>query len=159
MLWRWNCTGYTHARVGCGRSNRYTERMTEVLRRVFAFIAAASVIAYLVLLIVGANIYARAEERTQTVWVRDQISPNTHRISGVITVPSSCTELTVKTEALSPFLFKLKFVTWEHPNTECLHEPVKKEFYEIVFAPAVGVHFIATLDGEPVPIIVVPYVP
>ena len=34
-----------------------------------------------------------------------------------------------------------------------------KEFYEIIFAPAVGVSFIATVDDAPLPIIVVPYTP
>ncbi len=133
--------------------------MSEVLRRIFAFLVAATVISYLIFMIAGATIYARAEEKSRIIWVRDEITPNTHRISGLIEVPSSCTELYESTEMLSPLLIKLKFKTWEHPNTECLHEPVKKQFYEIVFAPAVGVHFIATLDDVPIPILVVPYIP
>lgn len=139
--------------------NRYTYAMTEVMRRLFAFILALSFMAYIVFMLAGASLYARAEEKARTVWVRDEITPNTHRISGLITVPSSCTELYDAVEELSPLLFKLKFKTWEHPNTECLYEPVQKQFYEVVFAPAVGVHFIATLDDKPLPILVVPYIP
>ena len=133
--------------------------MTDVMRRVLIFTLTAVALSYLVFVLAGASIYARADDKTNTVWVRDEISPNTHHLAGLVTVPSSCTELNEKTEQLSPVLFKLEFSTWEHPNTECLHEPVQKEFYEIIFAPAVGVHFIATLDGATLPIIVVPYVP
>lgn len=151
--------GYAHKRIGCTPHNRYTRTMTEVLRRIFAFMVIATLVAYLVFMIAGAVIYARAEDKERTVWIRDQITPNTHRISGLVTVPTSCTELTEKTEMLSPLLFKLNFTTWEDPNTECVRTPAQRQFYEIVFAPAVGVHFIATMDGAPLPIIVVPYSP
>jgi hypothetical protein len=133
--------------------------MGDLLRRVFVYALVSSLCAYLLLMIIGATLYARADDEVKPVWVRDEISPNTHRIAGLVTVPSSCTELTEKTEQLSPLLYKLAFTTWEHPNTECTDYPVQKQFYEIVFAPAVGVTFIATLDGKPLPLIVVPYVP
>ena len=133
--------------------------MGEVLRRMFMFAVAACAIAYLVYLMAGASIYAQAEAKEKTVWVRDQISPSAHHISGLVTVHSSCTELSEKIEQLSPLLYKLKFTTWVHPNTECTDYPVQKQFYEIVFAPAVGVHFIATIDGASLPLIVVPYIP
>lgn len=133
--------------------------MTEVTRRLFAFVIALSIIAYLVFMLAGASIYARTQDEKRTVWIRDEITPDTHRLSGLITVPSSCTELYETVEMLSPLFYKIKFKTWEHPNTECLHEPVQKQFYEIVFAPAIGVHFIATLDDVPMPILVVPYIP
>mgnify|MGYP001596961820 CR=1 FL=1 len=133
--------------------------MGEVLRRMFTFAVAASVVAYLVYMIAGASIYAQVEAKEKTVWVRDQISPSAHHLSGLVTVKSSCTELSEKIEQLSLLLYKLKFTTWEHPNTECTDYPVQKQFYEIVFAPAVGVHFIATIDGASLPLIVVPYIP
>jgi hypothetical protein len=133
--------------------------MGEVVRRMFSFAIAACAVAYLVYFLAGASIYAEAQAKTKTVWIRDQISPSAHHISGLVTVKNSCTELTEKVEQLSPLLFKLKFTTWEHPNTECTDYPVQKQFYEIVFAPAVGVHFIATLDGASLPLIVVPYIP
>ncbi len=133
--------------------------MSDLLRRIFIYALVSTLLAYLIFMVIGATIYAQADEKVKTVWVRDEISPNTHHIAGLVTVASSCTELTEKTEQLSPVLYKLTFTTWEHPNTECLKEPVQKEFYEIVFAPAVGVHFIATIDDQPLPLIVVPYVP
>lgn len=133
--------------------------MRNVLRRFFVFTLSACVVAYIVYVLAGASIYAQAQEQAKTVWVRDEISPNTHHLAGMLTVRSSCTELIEKTEQLSPVLFKLKFTTWEHPDVECTSDPVQKQFYEIVFAPAVGVRFIATLDDQPVPIVVVPYVP
>ena len=125
----------------------------------FLFAIAASLVSYVVYLLAGASIYAQADVKEKTVWVRDQISPNAHHISGLVSVKSSCMELTEKTEQLSPFLYKLNFTTWEHPNTECTSYSVQKQFYEIVFAPAVGVKFIATINGASLPLIVVPYIP
>ncbi len=133
--------------------------MLEVLRRVFLYVLAATLIAYVVFLIVGSVFYARAEQKSEIVWVRDQIGPNTHRLSGSVPVPSACTELIQKTEKLSDQLYKLAFTTWDDPNIDCEKGVVKKEFHEIIFAPAVGVHFIATLNGVSIPIIVVPYKP
>lgn len=133
--------------------------MLDLARRIFLYVLAAVVLAYLLLTIVGATIYASVDEKVPTVWVRDEIGPNAHHLAGLITVKSSCTELYEKTVQLSPVLYVLTFTTWEHPNTECTKDPVQKEFYEIIFAPAVGMHFIATLDGVSLPIIVVPYVP
>lgn len=133
--------------------------MRNVMRRIFVFTLSACAVAYIVYVLAGASMYAQAEERARTVWVRDEISPNAHHMAGMITVQSSCTELMEKTEQLSPYLYKLVFTTWEHPNVECTDHPVQKEFYEIIFAPAVGVSFIATIDGQPLPIVVIPYVP
>lgn len=157
---RWcNCERYSHDRVGSARATRYTTHMGEVVRRMFTFSIAACAVAYVVYFLAGASIYAQAEAKQKTVWVRDQISPSAHHISGLVTVKNSCTELTEKAEQLSPLLYRLTFTTWEHPNTECTDYPVQKQFYDIIFAPAVGVHFIATLDGRSLPLIVVPYIP
>lgn len=133
--------------------------MGEVVRRMFSFAIAACAVAYVVYFVAGTSIYAQADGKNKPVWVRDQISPSAHHISGLVTVKNSCTELTGNVEQLSPLLYKLTFTTWEHPNTECTDYPVQKQFYEVVFAPAVGVHFIATLDGVSLPLIVVPYIP
>ena len=140
--------GYAHACVGRARESRYTEHMIEVVRRSLGFAVAASLIAYFVFVLAGASLYAQAEEKVKTVWVRDEITPNTHRLAGLVTVPSSCTELHEKTIELSPLLYKLVFTTWEHPNTECLSEPVQKAFHEIVFAPASRAFSISSFTAE-----------
>lgn len=133
--------------------------MIDVLRRIFVFTLAAALISYFLFMIAGTTIYAKAEEKARTVWVRDEISPNTHRLAGLVTVDSTCLELIEKTEMLSPLLYKLHFTTWENPNVECEKVPTQKLFYEVIFAPAVGVQFIASLDGISLPILVVPYTP
>ncbi len=132
--------------------------MFDVLRRIFLFTLAAAVISYVLFVAVGILFYARADE-SDTVWIRDEISPNMHRLAGLIPVPSACAELIQETEMISPLLYKLRFRTWDNPNIECEKGEVKKEFHEIIFAPAVGVHFIATMDDIPLDIIVVPYRP
>lgn len=133
--------------------------MLRIAWRLFYFALLASALAYVVYLIGGATIYAQEELRQRTVWVRDHVSPNMHRLAGMVTLPSSCMELTVKTVQLSPSAFTLIFETWEHPYVECEHVPTRVAFHEIVFAPALGITFIATLDGKPLPIIVAPVLP
>ena len=133
--------------------------MMDVLQRIFIFTLAGALISYFIFMVIGATFYAKADEASRTVWVRDEISPNTHRLAGLVTVESTCLELIEKTEKLSDTLYKLKFTTWENPNIECIKEPTRKLFYEVIFAPAVGVHFIATLDDVSLPMIVVPYTP
>lgn len=132
--------------------------MWAVLRRLVTFSIFSVVVAYAVFLMAGATIYAQEEERSKTVWVRDDISPNIHRLAGMIMLPSSCHELTVRTEKLGEHAFKLVFTTWEHPYVECIKETTPVAFHEVVFAPAVGITFIATLDGKPLPIIIAPNV-
>ncbi len=150
---------YTHVHVSATnplRFIRYTGAMWAVVRRMFTFTLFAVVVAYAVFLMAGATIYAQEEQRSKTVWVRDEISPNIHRLAGMIMLPSSCHELSVKTEKLSSDAFKLVFTTWEHPYIECADGVTPVAFHEVVFAPAVGVTFIATLDGRPLPIVVSP---
>lgn len=133
--------------------------MIDAVRRIFVFTLAAALVSYFLFMIAGATIYAKAQDRSRTVWVRDEISPNTHRLTGLVTVQSSCLELMEKTEMLSPMLYKLHFTTWENPNIECEHVPTQKQFYKVIFAPAVGVQFIAALDGNSLPLMVVPHTP
>ncbi len=160
MSRRWDCIRYAHASIGRARRNRYTGAMFEAVRRTFTFTIGAMLVSYVIFMLIGATLYARADEQSRAVWIRDEITPNTHRIAGLIPVPSSCSELTEKTERLSPVVFKLKFTTWENPTIgKCSGDVSQRQFYDIVFAPAIGVHFIATIDDVPIPIIVVPYRP
>lgn len=130
--------------------------MLEVLQRLGVFTCGACVLAYGVYIVAGAAIQAHAKEQMKTVWVRDAISPNRHIMSGMVTVDSTCTELSVTPQQISPIAYELDFTTWEQPNVECEHEPTPRPFHTVVFAPAVGVEFIATLDTRPLPLLVSP---
>jgi hypothetical protein len=132
--------------------------MWEVARRLIVFTVFATGVAYAVFLMAGATIYAQESQHLRTVWVRDEVGPDIHRLSGSVAVPSSCHELRVFSEKLSERVYKLSLHTWEHPYVDCVDASVTVGFREVIFAPAAGITFIATLDGKPLPIIVTPVV-
>lgn len=133
--------------------------MIDAVRRLATFTLSASVVAFVVFLIVGTAIQVRANERMRTVVARDVVGPNVHRISGMVMVSSTCTMLSVHPVQISPVAYKLPFETWENPDAECAQSPTAIPFHTTVFAPASGVTFIATLDDSPLPIIVTPVLP
>jgi hypothetical protein len=76
----------------------------------------------------------------------------------MVMVPSSCYQLSVHTDALSSVAYNLTFKTWQDPAVDCSADEVPRQFHEILFAPAAGVDFFATLDGADLPIAVIPVV-
>lgn len=90
---------------------------------------------------------------TKPVQFIDLLRPGVHYISGMVTVPSACDELTVHVVQTDEFVFNLKFDTWEEPSIRCSHEPVPRHFSTIAFAPAAGVRFTAQMNNEPFEII------
>jgi hypothetical protein len=89
---------------------------------------------------------------TQPVELIDHLRPGVHYISGMVTVPSACDELTVRVVKIDEFNYDLRFQTWEEPAVRCAHDPVPRYFTTVAFAPAAGVHFTAQMDGTPFPI-------
>ena len=71
-------------------------------------------------------------------------------------VDANCDEVSVRTEQLSEVEFELVLRTWSAPSIVCTEEQVSRAFRAVVFAPAAGVRFVASLDGLPLPITVVP---
>lgn len=94
------------------------------------------------------------------VLVRDTIGVGSHTLTGTIPVSSTCDEVTVKTEQVSSTTYALMFTTWREPHVPlCIEQEVTRQFRTIVFASSLGISFTATLDGEPIPIAVIPDVP
>jgi hypothetical protein len=121
--------------------------MREFVSHVGWFIVVAIVVAYLFHLIGGGIVTAQASGAYDPTLIRDEVKPNEHHLSGMIMVPDSCDELSVDTEALSSVDYALVFKTWHEPSVPCAHEPTPRAFHAVVFAPAAGVNFTATLDG------------
>ena len=90
------------------------------------------------------------------VLVQDSIGIGSHTLSGVISVPSSCDQMTVHTQQISPSSYLILFDTWREPYIQCAEQGSVREFHVIIFASSLGVSFSATLDGSPIPIAVVP---
>lgn len=128
--------------------------MASVFYRALWIVLAACAVAYASYLLLG-SVLARAETYAP-VLVRDELGPNSHRLTGMVDVPASCDELTVRTEELTNDSFMLVFTTWREPSVPCATGPVPRPFHAVVFAPAVGISFSAALNGAPVDVVVLP---
>ena len=133
--------------------------MVDLIRRLAWFAIVATAFSYMLLLVAGSAVHAQAARVYDPVIVRDELDPGIHHLSGMIMVPSRCDELSVHTEALSTTTYALRFTTWREPSVSCENEEVPRAFREVLFAPAVGVTFIASLDGRVFSVVVIPVVP
>jgi hypothetical protein len=134
--------------------------MGELLRRCVWFFIVASAIAYSVFLVAGSFISAQAIDASHIVQVRDALAPNVHNLSGMVMVPTTCTQLSVRTEQVSPFVYQLVFSTWKEPSVQdCENDEVPRAFRAVLFAPATGVDITATLDGAPLTLALFPVLP
>lgn len=124
-----------------------------------AVLAPVFVAAYVVYLIAGGIATAQAAGAYDPVLVRDQLHVNEHHLSGMVTVHNSCDQLSVDTHTVAATTFELVFKTWRDPSVSCVRDDVPRHFHTVLFAPAVGVTFIATLDGIALPIGVVTLLP
>ncbi len=133
--------------------------MGETLRRFVWFFFVSSAVAYAFFLVVGSAIHTQAITETHTVVARDSLKPGTHYLAGMVMVRSTCAQLSVRAEKLSEDTYLLQFTTWTEPSlADCVEEDTPRSFRSVVFAPAAGVRFVATLDDEPIPLVVIPVV-
>lgn len=132
--------------------------MRDVSLRLVWFAIVATAFAYCAFLLAGSAITARAVDETRILVVRDVLQPGAHHLSGMVSVPSTCAQLVVRTEKIADTAYKLVFSTWEEPNIDCVIEDTPRAFRSVVFAPATGITFLATLDELPLPMVVLPVV-
>ncbi len=124
--------------------------------RVLWFAVGAVALSYVSYLVVGSVVNARAAGVYEPVLVRNVFSAGAHHLSGMVTVPSPCDQLSVRTQALSSTTYMLNFSTWREPSVDCKNDETPRAFHAILFAPPLGVQFGATLDGAGLPIVVLP---
>ena len=120
-----------------------------MIRRLVWFFVISCVVAYAVFLAAGSSIQAQAIDASRIVKIRDSLNPGVHHLSGIVMVPTTCSELSVRTEQLSIDTYQIIFTTWKEPAIECITDDTARPFRAVVFAPAAGVHFVATLDDSP----------
>jgi len=130
--------------------------MLDLARRLVWFFVVASAIAYAIFLMAGNAIHTQALDQSRIVLIRDFLKVGEHHLSGMVMVPSTCRQLSVRTEEVADNIFHLKFSTWEEPNIDCVEEDTPRAFRAVVFAPSVGIEFISTLDDEPIRIAITP---
>lgn len=132
--------------------------MSDILRRMVWFFILSCAFAYGTFLVVGSAIRSEAVDRTRIVLVRDVLKPNEHHLSGMVMAHTTCAQISLTTEAVDAVTYRLVFKTWETPSVRCVAEDTPRSFRTVVFAPAVGVHFVASLDDELLTLVVEPVV-
>ena len=120
------------------------------------FFVVATAISYATYITAGSIVSAQASGVYEPIMVRDVLGPGSHHLSGMVMVPTPCHELTLRTEALSATTYELLFRTWHEPSVKCDAEKMPRPFRAVLFAPATGVEFVATLDGKSLPVQVLP---
>lgn len=132
--------------------------MSELFRHLVWFFVVASAVAYSIFLVAGSFITASAVDATHIVQARDELAPGEHHLSGIVMVPTTCTELSVRTEKISDTVYNLAFSTWQEPSVECKIDDTPRSFRAILFAPAAGIQIVGTLDGSPLTVVAIPVV-
>jgi len=133
--------------------------MGAIFSRMIWLLVVASLVAYATYLVAGNMVNAEASGENIPVIVRDELGQGVHHLSGMVMVPSSCDQLSVRVEPRSDITFVLVFRTWREPSTDCILDETPRYFRAILFAPSTGVGFSATLDGLGFPIVVLPALP
>ncbi len=133
--------------------------MSAIISRMMWFFVVAIVLAYASYLVAGSIVHAQASGENLPVVVRDELGAGIHHLSGMVMVATPCDELSVRVEEISRSVYALLFKTWHEPSVECALDPTPRYFRTVLFAPAAGVEFTATLDGAGFPIVVLPTLP
>ncbi len=129
--------------------------MSEVLGRIFWLCAFSVGFAYIFSVLFGGVFEVRKQP---AIIMHDVLGAGMHAISGVIMVPSPCTELSVKTIKVSPTVYTLQFQTWEDPSVDCAQVETERTFNTTTYAPAVGIQFLVYLDEKTVPFQIIPII-
>ena len=130
--------------------------MLEIMLRMFWLGLLLCAFSYVSFLALGSIVEAQAYGASATV-IRDELGPDEHLLSGMVTV-ASCDELSVQTAQVSSTTYSLMFQTWQDPSVSCTPDQVPRAFRTVVFAPSMGVQFISTLNGVDFPIAVLPVI-
>ena len=121
--------------------------MDDMFWRLLWLIAAVTLITYATFLFFGSIL--RDEPLRAPILVTDRVGDGTHHLTGTIPVSSSCHQVSVQVRETESFRYHIDFVTWYEPfRTDCAKDSAHT-FYALVFAPALGVEFSASIDEKP----------
>jgi len=132
--------------------------MKDAFVRLVWFFVIACAVSYGVFLVAGSAIRAQAIDETRIVLIRDSLKPGVHYLSGIIMAPSTCAQISERSVQISTTTYQLVFTSWEEPSVTCVREDTPRSFRVVVFAPAAGIQFIGSLDGEPLQLAVIPVI-
>jgi hypothetical protein len=132
------------------------DEMRGIASRLTWFLIIAVVVAYAGSTALGSIVSKHESGVGEPIIIRDQLRANEHALSGMVMVPTPCDELVVHTEALSQTTYALLFKTWREPSVDCGGGATPRAFHTVLFAPAAGVTFIATLNDRDLPVAVIP---
>jgi hypothetical protein len=131
--------------------------MLDTVRRLVWFAIAGSLFTFAVLLVLGNVVQRQASMPATATLLRDEFSPGVHHLSGMVTVPDECSELSVRSETLTASTYKLLFETWQEPTVNCVSGETPRWIQTVVFTQDMPVRFVATIDGAALPIEIIPY--
>lgn len=124
--------------------------------RLFWLCVLSTAMAYAFFLLFGSIFAVPIQE---PIILQDALTRGKHNVSGMIMVPSPCTELSVKTVKLSATTYTLDIQTWDDPAVNCQQVQTPRTFSTVAFAPALGIQFLVYLDGKTVPFQIIPVMP
>ena len=104
----------------------------------------------------GSIIFAAAQQEASAIVLKDAYKRGTHELSGIVMVPSSCHDLTVRTKDVTQTMSAIIFETWEQPFlTGCDRSPNPRSVQAIIFGSE-HLDIRAIYDGEWAPLTLVP---
>ncbi len=125
-----------------------------MLVRLTLFSITAIAVAYAAHMFFGSIIFAAAEEDASAIVLRDSYKNEQHDLSGIVMVPSSCHDLTVRAKDIDARNTAIILETWEEPFvSECEQTPTPRSIHVTAFGPE-GLDFYGILDGDWVPLTV-----
>ena len=130
--------------------------MIDALRRLFWYALSGSLFTFVALLVIGQAVETHASSERPVV-LRDEFTHGIHRISGIVPVDITCAELSVRAEQLTGTSYRLLFETWQDPALDCVKEETPRWIKTVVFTDAEPATFIASMDGEHLPLSIQPY--
>lgn len=104
----------------------------------------------------GSIVEAETERNRTRVEVYDLLDAQqkTHRLSGIIMLPSACHSVSIKSKELAPGKYHVYFSTFGEVHG-CTAEPHPHSFSTTIRAPLVGVEFTGSLDWHDMDFVIV----
>ncbi|MBM3272369.1 hypothetical protein FJY94_03805 [Candidatus Kaiserbacteria bacterium] len=130
--------------------------MADLLRRTIWYAMCGCLFVFVLLVSVGQAVESHVQS-TRVIILRDELTAGVHRISGIVPVSVSCAELSVRAEQVSGKTYRLLFETWQNPSLHCTKEETPRWIKTVVFTEDEPASFVATMDGEYLPISIEPY--
>lgn len=134
----------------------YTVEMGEVAARFLLICVITTLAGYASQLYFGSIVAAETERNRTRIEVYDLLDARaqTHRLSGIIMLPSACHSVSIKTKELAPGKYHVYFSTFGEVHG-CKNESRPYAFRTSVQAPLIGTEFTASLDWHDLDFVIV----